>query len=177
MGSVIRAGTFLTFIMAKMKRSAPSRKPYIRQVRATRPSIRMSNNPGPFVTLPWYKFTYELERQVTADNQAIRVTVGDVLNQIKSRLQFSDTSTVRIKVQNARVWVTAGQGLGIPAVVGSFFNTTNDTPSRYPASDRMVILDGNGATNPLVVTQVKKNQSTLTVRINVCFQTGANPGA
>lgn len=174
------------------------RKPYIRQVRATRPSTRMTSNPGPFVTLPWYKFTYELEQQTTGDNQQVRVTVGDVLNQIKSRLQFADTSTVRIKVQNAKVWVTAGQGLGIPAVVGSFFNTTNDTPSRYPraqmndsgtlnmparlafkypASDRMVILDGNGAGNPLVVSQVKKSQSTLTVRVNVCFQTGVNPGA
>ncbi len=184
--------------MPKMKRTGPVRKPYIRQVRATRPSMRMSNNPGPFVNLPWFKFTYEQETQVGSDNATVRVNVGDVLNQIKTRLQFADNSTIRIKVSNARIWVTAAQGLGIPQVLGSFYNTTNDTPSRYPRasmndsgtlnmpaklafnypkSDKMVILDGNGQTNPLVTALVRQNQSVCTIRVNVWFQTGTNPGA
>ena len=56
-----------------MSRPAPIRKPYIKQVRATRPSMKMTNNPGPFVNLPWYKFTFEKELITVGDNQDVPV--------------------------------------------------------------------------------------------------------
>ena len=184
--------------MPKLKRLQRGSKPFIKQARATRPSVRMSSNPGPFVTLPWYKFTYELETQAQSNDAIIRVSVGNILNQIKSRLQFADNSTIRIKLSNAKIWVTAAQGLGIPHVIGSFFNATNDTPSRYPRaqmndsgtlnmpaklsfnypkSDKMVILDGNSQAYPVVLAKVRQNQSMCCIRVNVWFQTGINPGA
>ena len=179
--------------MPKMSRPAPIRKPYIRQVRATRPSQKMTNNPGPFVNLPWYKFTFEKELVTQGDNQDVPVNVGDILDQIRTRLQFDANAIIRIKVQNAKIWVTAGSGLAIPGVVCSFYNTTNDTATRYPraqmndsgtlnmpaklsyvypVSDRMVILDGTGKSNNVVNARVTKTNSLTTLRVNVCFQTG-----
>lgn len=179
--------------MPKMMKTAPVRKPYIKQVRATRPSMKMTNNPGPFVNLPWYKFTYEKEVQTGGDNQNVTVSIADILDQIRTRLQFAGDSTIRFKVQDAKIWVTAVQGLGLPQVLGSFYNVTSDVATQYPRaqmndsgtlnmpaklaysyprSDRMVILDGTVQTRPVVTARVKTNQSLVTIRVNVCFQTG-----
>ncbi len=176
-----------------MSRPAPIRKPYIRQVRATRPSVKMTNNPGPFVNLPWYKFTFEKELITQGDNQDVPVTIGNILDQIRTRLQHDANATIRIKVQQAKIWITAGSGLAIPQVVGSFYNTTNDSNTKYPraqmndsgtlnmpaklsykypVSDRMVILDGQQQANNIVNARVNKTNSLATLRVDVLFQTG-----
>jgi len=171
----------------------PGRKPYIRQPRATLPSMRMSNNPSPFVKLPWYKFTYENDLIPTA-GQITKETIADIIFQIRQRLEFKDDAKIRIKISNAKVWSTAGAAsLAVPQIVCSYYNLSTlqvseypraqlrdsgtlnmpaKTSFKWPVTDKTTILDDTQATREVVAVS-NANSNNLAVRINLWFQTGA----
>lgn len=170
------------------------RKPFIRQVRATRFTSRTPNNPSPFVKLPWYKYTYEREYvQDENVNIPVETTVADIIGDIRTRLQFDGSANIRIKVSNSQIWCTAQQQLTIPLMDASFYNLTpgvsayprarlNDSGTlnmpakcsfKWPSQDKTTILD-NAATGTRLVckTSGARNGTLFNVRVNVWFQTG-----
>ncbi len=189
-------------MIAKMpKRAMPMpvmiapKKPFIRQRRATNFSRKIASNPSTFVRLPWYRFTFESQqKEVTSE---IIVQVQEIITQIKNRLQYSDEAKIRIKLQNAKVWVTAAGGstgdLSIPELTASFYPVTtlevtpypraqlNDSgtlnvPARaafkWPVTDKMTIVDTAGAgTRNVVVARTNTNVN-VNIRVNVLFKTG-----
>ena len=189
-------------MIAKMpKRAMPMpvvvapKRPFIRQARATAVSRRIASNPSTFVRLPWYKFTYELQqKEITSE---IIVRVEEIITQIRNRLQFSPEAKIRIKLSNAKVWVTAAGGstgdLSIPELTASFYPVTtlevspypraqlNDSGTlnrpakaafKWPVTDKMTIVDVPGAgTRNVVVARTNTNVN-VNIRVNVFFQTG-----
>merc|ERR1711998_110199 len=94
-----------------------------------------ATNPPAFVQLPWNSWTFERTDNTTSDLQGFNITVGDVLTQIRSRLQISDTADLRIKVQSSQIWCTAS-GLIFPDLEATFYELTGETTStlQYPRS-------------------------------------------
>ena len=173
----------------------PAKKPFIRQPRATTISRRIASNPSTFVRLPWYRFTYELQqKEITAE---IVVRVEEIITQIRNRLQFAPEAKIRIKLSNAKVWVTAAGGstgdLSIPELTASFYPVTtlevspypraqlNDSGTlnmpakaafKWPITDKMTIVDSAGAgTRNVVIARTNTNVN-VNIRVNVWFQTG-----
>lgn len=96
-----------------------------------------ATNPPAFVQLPWNSWTFERTDITTSDLQGFNITVGDVLTQIRSRLQLTDVADIRIKVQSSQIWCTAS-GLVFPDLEATFYELTGETTStlQYPRSSQ-----------------------------------------
>ena len=155
----------------------------------------MTNNPGTFIVLPWNKFTYEKEVVEADPNTPVDTTIAEVVEQIRTRLQFAADAQIRVKVSNASIWNTAGSNLALPFITGSFYNLSTQNVSPYPraqlndsgtlnapakmmfkwpVTDKTTILDSLlPNSRPILSHSKARAGSNTTVRINVWYQTGA----
>jgi len=172
-----------------------SRVPFVRQPGA-KTSMRQTDNPSPFIQQPWNKWTYERTNSTIAQFATETVTVGDVITQLKNKVQLQDTATVRFKIQNAKIWGTSsGTQFPVPDIDMKFFQTTTSAstikyprssirdkgtlnkPAKgsyiYPVTDRMVILDGTLPTTELFEATSTNPGTDVTFRCNILWQTGS----
>jgi len=154
-----------------------------------------ATNPPAFVQLPWNSWTFERTDSTTSDLQGINITVGDVLTQIRSRLQLADSADIRIKVQSSQIWCTAA-GLVYPDLEATFYELLGETtanqqnprstqrdkgtlnmPARcgymYPSADKREIV-GSPQSGLIISNGVATSTgSELTFRIQVLWQSSA----
>jgi len=154
-----------------------------------------ATNPPAFVQLPWNSWTFERTDNSTSDLQGFNITVGDILTQIRSRLQLSDGADIRIKVQSSQIWLTAAN-LIFPDLEATFYELSGEStstdqnprsvqrdkgtlnmPARcgymYPSADKREIVGANQSTLIVANGIATTSGSDITFRIQVLWQSSA----
>ena len=153
-------------------------------------------NPPAFVQLPWNSWTFERLDTTTSDFEKVTITVNDIIEQIRGRLQFKAVTdcNIRIKVQSAQIWVTASS-LVYPDLEASFFELSGESsstqqprssqrdkgtlnlPARcgymFPSSDRREILSVDDAALLVMTGTPLTTGSNITLRCQVLWQASA----
>ena len=168
-------------------------RPFIKQSGAFS-SRSMASNPPPFVQQPWNKWVFERTTLVDVDGSISTITAGNIIEQIRTKLQLDAGAKIRIKVNNSQIWGTSfGPEFPVPDTETQFFQTSKSSSLRYPRttmrdvgtinrpskacyrwpkSDRMDILDTTDASLELVKTLAISKGTKVTSRVNVYWQTG-----
>lgn len=155
-------------------------------------------NPPVYVERPWNSFTFQRTDVTTADLQVDEVSVGDIITAIRSRFNINPVgegdigNQISIKVQEARVWLTAS-ALILPDLETTFYELsyngtqsarhtqrdvgTLNMPARvgygFPTADSKEIL-GPGDVAKLVLTNRATEQgSSVTTRVHVLWRSSS----
>lgn len=154
-----------------------------------------STNPPAFVQLPWNSWTFERVDNTTSDLQGFNITVGDILTQIRSRINIDANADIRIKVQSAQIWCTAAN-LIYPDLESTFYELSGETtstdqnprsvqrdkgtlnmPARcgymYPSADRREIVGQNQQGLIISTGIATQSGSDITFRVQVLWQSSA----
>ena len=149
-------------------------------------------NPPAFVQLPWNSWTFERLDKTVADLEVVTVSVSNIIEQLRGRLQLSTEADIRIKVQSAQVWCTASS-LIYPDLEATFFELSGEKqaadqyarstqrdkgtlnmPARcgymYPSSDKREVLGASEVSLNVVAGTATNTGSDLTFRVQVLWQ-------
>lgn len=157
--------------------------------------------PPQIVRLPWNSYTFSATYATSSTVSSITITVGNIREQIISRMGFTGFSgKISLKVNSAYAWNTAiGGTLTQPSMEGLFWELSTDSggsysvrseqydhgtlniPARvgylYPLSDRKEVHTTTNDAHVVArfVVPISTNGSgNVTVRINVLWNSAAN---
>lgn len=151
-----------------------------------------ANNPPAFVQRPWNSWTFERLETTDANLQGVNITVGDVIDQIRTKCAIAaQGNQILIKIQSSQIWCTAS-GLIYPDLDAAFYELAGETTSTdqnerssqrdkgtlnmpakvgyvYPSTDRKDILNVNDRSLIICNGIATEAGSNLTFRVQVLW--------
>lgn len=159
-------------------------------------SIVPQANPPVYIQLPWNSWTFQRTDNTTAEFEAVTITIGSIIDQIRGRCNINTTGSgdignqISLRIQAAQVWTTAS-GLILPDMETVFFELnpndanqqirytqrdigTLNMPAkvgyRYPMNDTKEVLSDSDSTLNVVQTTAAAVGSQVTHRISVVWR-------
>jgi len=157
-----------------------------------------SANPPVFIERPWNQYTFQRTDINESDFQAFTITVNDIINQIRGRLNINSVgpgdvgNNISIKIQDARVWCTASS-LILPDLECSFYELrpggaqsvrytqrdvgTLNMPAKvgyaFPTIDTKEVLDVNDVNVQIMTSTATQTGSQVTQRVHLLWKSSA----
>jgi hypothetical protein len=157
--------------------------------------MRLADNPPTITERPWNSLTFQSIRVTTQDNEEINVTIGGIVDYVRSKLGIAETNNrLLIKVKTAAIWCTAAN-LTYPDVECMFYELSGEAQAadqgarstqrdqgtlnkpakcgyQYPTTDSKDILGANTDQLSLVVMKGKASEqgSHLVFRAQILWQ-------
>lgn len=156
-----------------------------------------AQNPPDFVEIPWNQYTWERTDDDPAEFASFNITVGDIINQIRNRLNISPDgiteigNVIKIKVNDVAAWGTAAiQSVGIPDLKMRVFELnpsdvltarttlrdigTLNMPARvgyrFPVSDSKQILSDSDSAIKIATLEPAGSGLRVTSRVHVLWK-------
>jgi hypothetical protein len=154
------------------------------------------NNANAYIQRPWNSWVFQRTDNTTANFEAVPITIGSIIDQIRGRCNINTVGSgdignqISLRIQMAQCWVTAS-GLIFPDMEVTFFELnpndanqqirytkrdvgTLNIPAkcgyRYPMNDSKEVLSDADSTLNVVSTTPSAIGSQVTHRINVLWR-------
>lgn len=158
--------------------------------------VTPQTNPPMYVQRPWNSWTFQRTDETTTELEAVSITVGSIIDQIRGRCNINTVgpgdigNQISLRIQAAQVWTTAS-GLIQPDMECVFFELnpndanqqirytqrdvgTLNMPARcgyrFPMNDVKEVLSDNNSTLNVVQTSAAAIGSQVTHRISVLWR-------
>lgn len=159
--------------------------------------LRPAVDPPAYVDKPWNDWTFSRTEDLLQDYNVVEITVGDIINQIRSRCNInafgvnSSVNVIQLRIQRAQVWCTVAETLLQPDLDVSFFELSGDNkvirkqlrdigtlnrPAKvgyqYPVTDSQDVLNDDNASNIILQYQAVRQGSNITTRVKCLWRSG-----